>query len=527
MNKIFFVFLLLLGLCSSSVNGQEYFTIRANKQSLKIGESIGNSGITIIDHIPGTGLYKVKVSEKSRIDAAFILTRVAGIDYVSKVKTVELRNKIPNDPELESQWQYDLVNATDAWVYGTGGVTITGDTIVMAVMDAGFDSTNLEMIPNYWHNRYDIPNDGIDNDGNGYIDDFNGLNSDTNTDNHLRNSHGLKVAGIMGAKGDNGIGGTGINWSSKIMQVSYIPDDFAVVKGLRYILDQRRRYNASNGNQGAFVVSVNNSFGITGEFPDDGHEIWCNTYDSLGLAGVLIAGATTNSNDNIDVLGDIPSTCPSNYLITVTNVNQQDTKEFSAGYGVKNVDLGAPGENTWTIGLNNTSGKFSGTSAATPHIAGLIGLLYSTQCESLMQLAKADPAAAATKVRTWILNGVVSNESLKGKTVTGGRTDFKLAMEQLIKECGNPLGNPDETQFELLLNNRQLIVKPSTAAYGVYTLRVTAMNGISYFTQGFVNDAFSKPTVVIDLSLYPIGAYVLSISQGDAKPWSRVFPVLK
>jgi len=102
------------------------------------------------------------------------------------------------------------------------------------------------------------------------------------------------------------------------------------------------------GAEGAFVVAVNSSWGTDFGQPADA-PLWCALYDSLGTYGVLSCAATANNNTNVDTMGDLPTACPSDYLISVTNTNSSDVKVNSAGYGVVTIDLGAPGNQIYSV----------------------------------------------------------------------------------------------------------------------------------------------------------------------------------
>jgi len=115
----------------------------------------------------------------------------------------------PNDPSYAQQWGLETINAPDVWAFTTGGTNFFGDTIVIANLE-GSDVFHEDLKDNVWRNWADIPNDGLDNDGNGYFDDHFGVNITTQTDIHDPTSHGTSVAGILSAKGNNGIGVTGV-----------------------------------------------------------------------------------------------------------------------------------------------------------------------------------------------------------------------------------------------------------------------------------------------------------------------------
>lgn len=362
---------------------------------------------------------------------------------------IKKRATVPDDTNFGQQWQYINtgqsggtpgadIDADLAWDITTGGLTPLGDTIVVCVVDDGLDPTHTDFGDNVWMNHEEIPNNNIDDDGNGYTDDYLGWNADDGDDDitggTFGGGHGTPVAGIIGAQGDNNHGVTGVNWNVKLMIVVGGGNEAQAVAAYSYPLVMRKRYNQSGGTQGAFVVATNSSWGIDQGQPADA-PLWCAMYDSLGAAGILSAGATANANFNIDVVGDLPTGCPSDYLITVTNTNDDDVKLTQAGYGITTIDLGAPGQGTYTVADGNSYAGFGGTSGATPHVAGTIGLLYSAPCFSFSVLAQANPGGAALAVKNYIMDGTDPNNSLDGITVSGGRLNMYGALNQLINNC--------------------------------------------------------------------------------------------
>lgn len=375
--------------------------------------------------------------------------RVVNVQYN---RLVDYRSSnVPNDPLYPNQWQYDNtgqiggqegadINACPAWDVSTGGLTANGDTIVVCVIDNGVDEDHEDLIPNIWINRDEIPGNGLDDDNNGFIDDYRGWNTANNNNNINGGTHGTSVAGIVGAKGNNSIGVTGVSWDVKVMIVrnNFASSESEILEAYGYALDARRDYDNSGGTAGAYVVATNASWGVNNGDPDDS-PIWCAFYDTLGSYGILNAGATTNTNTNVDELGDLPTTCPSNYLIGVTNVNTNDEKVTNAGYGSTSIDLGAHGESVYTTRNDNSYGAFGGTSAATPMVAGAIGLLYSAPSPLFGELLQADPAAAALFIRGAILNNTRSIPSLNNITVTGGVLDLGSAMSAVVNIGNNCL----------------------------------------------------------------------------------------
>jgi serine protease len=342
---------------------------------------------------------------------------------------------VPNDPQFGQQWHHQNINSETAWDISTGGVTATGDTIVVCIIERA-DLPHPDLIANAWYNHAEIPNNGIDDDGNGYVDDFRGWNTPNNNDNVYGGGHGTQVAGMIGAKGNNSLGVVGANWNVKMMAVNYgNTQEAQVVAAYTYPWIMRRRYNQSNGTQGAFVVATNASWGVDNGNPANA-PLWCAVYDSLGAVGILSCGATANNNVNVDVVGDLPTACGSDYLISVTATNQNDMRTFS-GYGLTTIDVGAPGDNVRTTNQGGGYGTTSGTSFASPLTAGVIGLLYSAPCTSLMSLVHADPAAGAMYVRQALFDGVDHVGNLAGQTVTGGRINAGNSMALIMQGCGS------------------------------------------------------------------------------------------
>lgn len=366
---------------------------------------------------------------------------------------VELRSTIPDDAFFDRQW-YHLNDGQEgtqpgidmdldlAWDVTTGGLTPDGDTIVVCIIDNGQDLSHQDFADNLWVNNHEIPNNGIDDDNNGFVDDYRGWHTGFDNDNiDDANWHGTPVSGIVGAKGNNGLGVAGINWDVKLMIVTagffgQSFDEAQLIKAYNYGLIQRDLYNRTNGERGAFVVATNSSFGIARRNPVD-FPVWCNLFDELGAAGILGPSATADISIDVELEGDIPTACSSDFVIGVTNVGLDGELSDRAGFGAQSIDLGAFGESIWTTDDDNSYDFFSGTSASTPMVSGAIALLYSAPCESLIGLAKADPAAAALLVKQYILEGVVPNATLAGKTVSGGYLNINNSMNLLLANCAD------------------------------------------------------------------------------------------
>lgn len=391
-------------------------------------------------------------SLKSKTDIQNVNALLMNLTSLPEVKIagqnfqLQPRERVPNDPMYTSQWDMEIINAPEVWEITTGGVTALGDTIVVAMMESG-DWRHDDLINNVWINWNEINNDGIDNDENGFIDDYFGWNVVDSSDiiGFDFQGHGIRVGGIIGASGDNEMGIAGVNWNVKIMWIQNNLQVDKIIEGYEYVYQNRKLYNESNGQKGAFVVASNGSFGIDGDSPDypDGLQIsdnplfpiWCEVHEMLGEVGVLNVGSTNNKTLNVDEVGDMPSICQTEHLIVVAESDKQD--ELSSGYGKINVDLTAPGDGSPTTGADNTYSTIGSTSGAAPHVAGGIALLYSLPCEKLALAAREDPKGTSLIMRDFILGGVDKKDDQIGKTSSEGRLNLLKSMELINDFCGS------------------------------------------------------------------------------------------
>ncbi|MDC0230724.1 S8 family serine peptidase [Aureispira] len=403
--------------------------------------------------IPDMGIWLLQYV--GHTEQAELLTFLSALSFVQAVQynhKVKLRSPFPNsttpnDPLFPSQWQY--VNTTSnpgtagvdmdadlAWDITTGGLTAANDTIVVAILDNGISLSHTDFEDNLWVNHSEIPNNHIDDDNNGYEDDYLGWNSTLNSDLIAGGGHGTSVAGIVGAKGDNSNGVTGVNWNVKLMIIrnDWNVSEANVLSAYGYALTQRRIYNQTNGTQGAYVVATNASWGINNGQPSNS-PLWCAFYDTLGAHGILNVAATANANVDVDVVGDLPTACPSDYLVAVTNVNNLGYKELAAAYGSTSIDLGSFGSSVYTTISPSGFGSFGGTSGASPHVAAAVALLYSGACSNFIAYSRVYPDSAALKMKQYLLDGVENIVDLAATTVSGGYMNLFNSLNECINDC--------------------------------------------------------------------------------------------
>ncbi len=434
---------------------------------------------------------------------------------VAEDQIVEYRME-PNDQYFNSQWSLNKIRAVDAWINTTGGKDANNNDVVIAVLDDGYDINHEDLENNIFVNAGEIPNDNLDNDMNGYVDDYKGLNINMSNDSHPVLDHGTSVLGIIGASSNNSIGISGINWNCKLLTISGVKNTSAIIEAYEYIKKMKSLYIASDGQMGANIVVTSFSGGVPNQFPDNfPYSVWCELYNELGQLGVLSVAATTNESIDVDVAGDMASTCESPYLIVVNATTIDDERALSTGYGSLSVDIGAPGINILTTTSNDDYNRFDGTSAATPHVAGAIALIHSLKCENLDNLKENNPAAAAMIIRDALFVGGESLEDLDVITTTGKRLDILGTMQELQDLCDGNLNIPSKVgpvEIEIINRIGNLIyLQYVTPDENNYTLRITNHLGQIVFVQEITPPKYGLKSLTFPFVGYPIGLYYLSL----------------
>lgn len=294
--------------------------------------------------------------------------------------------------------------AGEAWAAGNVG----SSTVIVGVIDEGIMITHPELTANIWVNPFD-PKDGIDNDGNGYIDDINGWDFDGNNNTVYdgpADDHGTHVAGTIGAKGGNAVGVAGVCWNIKIISGKFLGRTGGTttnaILAVDYFTDLKTRH-------GLNIVATNNSWG-GGAFS----QALQDAIERSNQANILFVAAAGNSTLNTDVTASYPSCYPNANIIAVASITSLGAISSFSNYGLTTVDLGAPGSSIFST-IPSRSGaasyaSYSGTSMATPHVTGGVALYAATR-----------PGLSAATIKSAILSSTVPTSSLSGKCVTGGR----------------------------------------------------------------------------------------------------------
>ncbi|MFZ1824929.1 MAG: S8/S53 family peptidase, partial [Chitinophagales bacterium] len=261
------------------------------------------------------------------------------------------------------------------------------------------------------------------------------------------------------------------------------------------------------------VVVTNSSFGIDYQLPED-YPIWCAMYDSLGRLGILNAAATINSNVNVDVFGDMPTACPSDFLITTNLLNKNDQKTTS-GYGEISIDMGAPGSLIFSTIIDNAYNYQSGTSMAAPHIAGSVALLMSAPCPGFIQAYKNDPQTFALQLKNYFMTTTDFIPDLNGITVTNGRLNVNNALLALMDgDCMVNINNSIQN------NHLQIFPNPANTYLQLNTNSFLNINSTIaiYNMQGQLIQKISTTdinTLQIPVANFPEGIYQLLLTDNS------------
>jgi subtilisin family serine protease len=356
----------------------------------------------------------------------------------------------PNDPQFTAAGMYGLgkISAPAAWDLTTGS-----SNVVVADIDTGTRLTHEDLAANLWTNPGEINNNGIDDDGNGFIDDFYGYDFRFNDSNPAdENGHGTHTAGTIGAVGNNGLGVVGVNWNVKIMTIKIY--SASGTDSTSAMLINAYNYVRLMRNRGVNIRVTNNSYADCPEACGY-DQATKDALDAMGEAGILNVFAAGNNGRNIETQPIYPASYTSPHILSVASSTSTDARSGFSNFGNVSVDLAAPGSSilSTTFGTNSSYGSLSGTSMATPHVAGAAALL-----------AAHNPNLSAISLKATLMNTVDVLAAWNGVVKTGGRLNV-----------ANALNNQTVCSFNLSQNN---VTAPTKG--GIYTVNITVPQNCDY-----------------------------------------------
>lgn len=321
---------------------------------------------------------------------------------------------VPNDPDFENYWGLNNIGQTggtpdvdidapEAWEQATGSATV-----VIGVIDSGVDYRHPDLDANIWTNPREIPGNGVDDDGNGWVDDIHGIDTFNNdADPADDDGHGTHVTGTIAARGNNGLGGSGVMWRASIIACKFLgADGFGTLDGALACLD----YFAALRDAGVIVVLTNNSWG-----GGDYSELLRQAITEHNQRKILFVTSAGNGGADIDSSPHYPSSYDIDNVLSVAAIGDSGDLATFSNYGRTSVDIAAPGVRILSTLPGGVYGYSQGTSMAAPHVAGVAGLLRAN-----------DPGMDMLDVRAHILATGTPDQRYDGRMATGSRLRIDL-----------------------------------------------------------------------------------------------------
>lgn len=292
------------------------------------------------------------------------------------------------------------IGATAAWGVGTGS-----REIIVAVIDTGIDLTHEDLAANAYTNHGEVAGNGVDDDGNGFIDDVQGWNFEANTNNAMDdNRHGTHCSGTIGGVGDNGKGVAGVSWQVSLMPIKFLSAQgsgslTAAVESIKYATKMHANVMSNSWGGGGYSKAMEDAIKEARD------------------AGILFVAAAGNESNNNDARPTYPAGYQVENVLAVAAIDNKDALASFSNYGARLVHIGAPGVRIWSSVPGNSYESLSGTSMACPHVAGASALLWSLNRGMSYADIKARLIATAEPTR-----------ALQRKTVAGGRLNIANAI---------------------------------------------------------------------------------------------------
>ncbi|MFH1288317.1 MAG: S8 family peptidase, partial [bacterium] len=397
---------------------QKAFSLNA----MSVKKSFKNFSVKIVKIAPGLTVERAIKNLRNDPDVEF-----AEPNYVRY-----LLDKLPDDPRFDELWGLGKIDAHKAWDISTGS-----GNVVAAVIDTGVDYTHPDLKENMWINKDEIPDNNIDDDGNGIVDDVYGYDAVTDDGSPMDNDgHGTHVSGTIGASGNNTIGVSGVNWNVKIMALKCDDEDGglyvgAIINAIDYLIYMKEK--------GVNVKVVNGSFG--------GSHFSQAEYDAISKLkdnGILFIAAAGNDTKDHSSSHTYPSDFDLPNVISVAATDSQDQLASFSDYGTVDVDLGAPGVDI----LSTVPGGYDvyrGTSMAAPHVVGISALVWGYR-----------PELSYNAMKRILLTSGDAVSSLNGKTVTGKRVNAYNALISPVPTNKPPSASIGNTRLKQMMGTPTL-----------------------------------------------------------------------
>ncbi len=422
--KTIFIFVILLAAANLAfgqkfekayADGEVLVKFKSGTDSSLIAQMNEFVGASLLETLGDLNWIRVKLPDGMPVEKAIEEYKKFGEIEVVQPNFYYHLLATPNDPQYTNTGMYGLgkISAPAAWDLTTGS-----STVVVADIDTGLRYTHEDIAANAWTNAGEINGNNIDDDGNGFIDDYYGFDFRYNDPDPLdEHGHGTHTAGTIGAVGNNGVGVTGVNWNVKLMAIKIY--SASGTDSTSAMLVNAYNYVRLMKNRGVNIRVTNNSYADCPEACGY-DQATRDALDALGEAGVLNVFAAGNNGRNIDTQPLYPASYDLPSILSVASSTSTDARSSFSNLGVVSVDLAAPGSGIYstTNSSNSSYGPSSGTSMATPHVAGAAALLSSF-----------NPNLSAASLKATLMNTVDVLAAWNGIVKTGGRLNVQRALQ--------------------------------------------------------------------------------------------------
>ncbi len=416
-------------------------TLGAKKEILssRIRTALGQGQILAIDGFQtDSSLFKVKIKDDAALQMMIeSFENEPAIEFAepnfiyrtmqSESNPTDPVSNLPNDPEFSKLWGIQNVGQADsAGQVGTAGSDIgvvplwqkglTGSKdILVAVIDTGIDHTHPDLAANVFTNAGEIAGNGIDDDKNGFVDDVHGWNFEAKSSNAKDDhDHGSHCAGTIGGTGNNGIGVVGVNWNVTMLPVKFLSASGSgslqgAIESINYARMMKVNIMSNSWGGGGFSQALMDSIVAAKE------------------AGIVFVAAAGNESNNNDAKPTYPASYDVDNIISVAATDNRDTIAKFSNYGAARVHVAAPGVKVFSTTKDGKYAAFSGTSMATPHVAGIAALMLADQ-----------PTLTYQEVKARLIQTSVPVKGLKRKVLAKGRVSAFNAVNGIIPPTDEP-----------------------------------------------------------------------------------------
>ena len=372
---------------------------------------MGTQATTMERVTPDVPLYRVHLTAVSLEALPNALDTAADQPGALAVEPDYVRQAIlvPNDPKYLDGTLWGLNQTSDADIDAPEGwnVRSSAGAVIVAVIDTGIKTTHQDLAANMWRNSAEIAGNKIDDDANGFVDDIFGCDAYNNDGDPTDDQgHGSHCAGTIGGTGNNGIGVTGVAWGVKLMGCKFLSAtgsgaDSDAVRCIDYARSKGAKVLSNSWGGGGAGVSLQAAI------------------ERTRTAGLIFVAAAGNDGINTDISPSYPASLATDNIVSVAATTRTDTLASFSNYGSVTTDLGAPGDGIYsTVSTSDTAyATYSGTSMATPHVAGVLALLMAQF-----------PTESYSSIITRLMNGTDKIPALAGKTKSGGRLNLANAL---------------------------------------------------------------------------------------------------